>query len=297
MDIRLRVVQGPNAGQELPITGVRRYCIGNTADCQLRYPAEAVEAHHAILVQEGSSLELHDQGTPQGTYVNGERLSGARYLQTGDRLRMGQLEFEIVAYADAPAQATPAGSPYGDSPPATAQPYPAKQAAAPPQAPGPAPYSNPAPMPAQAPQPGVDPVPQVVAPAHGVAGTPRRGMSPAIVWTLAALLPVVGLVGWLANRWMTPPNVDVVRLEGELKHALERIKQLEGDSGDLKQQLSAQKSELSTKEELLRDKDSQLQELRSQNERLIEKTKLIDTWQKPDIVLYNSGLTTVGLKT
>ena len=94
MDVKLIVVGGKNAGRQLPIS-VPRFVIGRGADCQLRPGSPLVGTHHcAILVEEGRAV-LEDLGTPGGTFVNGKQVTGRRELRTGDRLRIGPLEFEV----------------------------------------------------------------------------------------------------------------------------------------------------------------------------------------------------------
>ena len=94
MDMKLKVIEGKNAGQEIPVSGPR-FLIGRAEDCHLRPGSELISRHHcAILVEEGY-IGIRDFGSKNGTYVNDERIVGERELKAGDRLTIGHLQFEI----------------------------------------------------------------------------------------------------------------------------------------------------------------------------------------------------------
>lgn len=94
MEVKLRVVGGKNAGQELPVTGAR-FLIGRAEGCQLRARSSAVAERHCELELSPGLVRLHDLGSPEGTFVNDERISGTRDLKMGDQLRIGPLVFEL----------------------------------------------------------------------------------------------------------------------------------------------------------------------------------------------------------
>jgi DNA-binding winged helix-turn-helix (wHTH) protein len=48
-----------------------------------------VSRRHARLVVDGRGVTLEDTGSHNGTFVNGERVTGARLLQQGDEIRVG----------------------------------------------------------------------------------------------------------------------------------------------------------------------------------------------------------------
>src|SRR6187549_3649443 len=61
-----------------------------------RHPANALQLmdkiaskEHAVVELRGSSYVLRDLGSLNGTYVNGERVSGERYLRHGDEIEIG----------------------------------------------------------------------------------------------------------------------------------------------------------------------------------------------------------------
>lgn len=95
MQVKLKVVQGSNAGKEVPIS-VPQFVIGRGDECHLRPKSEAVSRRHCALIVSGTRLVLRDFGSKNGSYVNGERVEGDCDLQSGDQLTIGPLSFEVV---------------------------------------------------------------------------------------------------------------------------------------------------------------------------------------------------------
>lgn len=97
MKISLKVLSGNHEGKLIPIKD-EKFFIGRGDDCQLRPKSESVSRRHCALVQKDGRLLLMDLKSRNGTYVNDKQLSPdkAKILKTGDRLKVGQLEFEVV---------------------------------------------------------------------------------------------------------------------------------------------------------------------------------------------------------
>ncbi len=64
---------------------------GEQADIQLE--DAFASSRHARLVPHGDVIVLEDLGSTNGTYLNGEPLSGPQPLHAGDRIRIGDSEF------------------------------------------------------------------------------------------------------------------------------------------------------------------------------------------------------------
>jgi len=94
MDVKLVVANGKNAGQAIPIAG-SKFFIGRAEDCHLRPHSDLVSRHHCVILVEDGYVAVRDFGSKNGTYVNDERVELERELKTGDRLTVGQLQFEI----------------------------------------------------------------------------------------------------------------------------------------------------------------------------------------------------------
>jgi pSer/pThr/pTyr-binding forkhead associated (FHA) protein len=94
MDLKLKILQGTNSGQEVAVMG-QRFLIGRAEDCHLRSGSEMISRHHCAIVVDQSYVAIRDFGSKNGTYVNNERVVGECELKSGDQLRVGPLAFEI----------------------------------------------------------------------------------------------------------------------------------------------------------------------------------------------------------
>ncbi|HVW38331.1 MAG TPA: FHA domain-containing protein [Pirellulales bacterium] len=106
MEVRLKVLVGKSAGQELMIPGPK-FFIGRAEDCQLRPRSDLISRHHCALLVEDGFLAIRDFGSKNGTLVNGERVAGERELKAGDKLTVGPLEFEVCILATTAAKKRP----------------------------------------------------------------------------------------------------------------------------------------------------------------------------------------------
>jgi len=97
MKISLKVLSGNHEGKLIPIKE-EKFFIGRGDDCHLRPKSESVSRRHCALVQKEGRLLLLDLKSRNGTYVNDKQLSHekAKILKSGDQIRVGQLEFEVV---------------------------------------------------------------------------------------------------------------------------------------------------------------------------------------------------------
>jgi pSer/pThr/pTyr-binding forkhead associated (FHA) protein len=94
MEVKLKVLVGPNAGKEVSVVGPK-FLVGRAEDCQLRPRSDLISRHHCVLMIEDALLIVRDFGSKNGTLVNGERVIGERELAVGDRLQIGPLDFEV----------------------------------------------------------------------------------------------------------------------------------------------------------------------------------------------------------
>ncbi|NLE39364.1 MAG: FHA domain-containing protein [Pirellulaceae bacterium] len=94
MDVKLVVLGGKNAGRVIPIT-VEKFFIGRAEDCHLRPNTDLVSRHHCAITVDEEEVSVRDFGSRNGTLVNGERIRGEEELKSGDKLKVGPLEFEV----------------------------------------------------------------------------------------------------------------------------------------------------------------------------------------------------------
>lgn len=106
MELRLKVLEGKHAGQEIKVAGPK-FLIGRGEDCQLRPSSDSVSRQHCIVQIENGRATICDLNSRNGTLINGERIEGRYPLKTGDRISIGHLHFEAVLTTDLKAQKQP----------------------------------------------------------------------------------------------------------------------------------------------------------------------------------------------
>ena len=50
---------------------------------------------HCVIIRRGDRLYLRDEGSRNGTYLNGERLDGPAVIQRDDIIGIGETRFEV----------------------------------------------------------------------------------------------------------------------------------------------------------------------------------------------------------
>jgi pSer/pThr/pTyr-binding forkhead associated (FHA) protein len=94
MELTLKLLSGSSAGKEIKIP-VDKFFIGRAEDCHLRPHSDLISRHHCALLIQESVVAVRDFGSRNGTFVNAERVVGQRELANGDKLKVGNLEFEV----------------------------------------------------------------------------------------------------------------------------------------------------------------------------------------------------------
>lgn len=95
MQVVLRVVGGKHNGREIKVA-VPKFIIGRGEGAHLRPSSDLVSRQHCgISVQDGQCI-VEDLGSRNGTFVNGEQLTAPHKGRTGDTVRVGRLQFELV---------------------------------------------------------------------------------------------------------------------------------------------------------------------------------------------------------
>lgn len=92
---KLKGTQGENAGLEVTISKAR-FVIGTAGDCHMRCPSSVISPHHCAITLSNGEVRLHDLDSESGTFLNDERVTPEQIVQSGDRMRIGRLEFEVL---------------------------------------------------------------------------------------------------------------------------------------------------------------------------------------------------------
>lgn len=95
MQVRLKVLQGSKAGTEIKIP-TPKCLIGRSDECQLRPQSDAISRRHCVIITTENEVAVRDLGSRNGTYVNDEKVGEEAVLLSGDKLRVGPLEFEVI---------------------------------------------------------------------------------------------------------------------------------------------------------------------------------------------------------
>jgi hypothetical protein len=93
LDPRLRVehAAGLREGAEYEVARGITLGRGDSADIRMEDPFAS--SRHARIERQGDVLVIEDLGSTNGTYLNGEQLTGPQPLHPGDRIRIGDNEF------------------------------------------------------------------------------------------------------------------------------------------------------------------------------------------------------------
>jgi DNA-binding winged helix-turn-helix (wHTH) protein len=80
----------PPAGPRLRLAERERWELGRAEGCALHLPYEKVSRRHAEILRRGPAFVLHDLGSTNGTYVQGERVREGAVLRDHVLLRCGE---------------------------------------------------------------------------------------------------------------------------------------------------------------------------------------------------------------
>ena len=89
--LRVETAAGLRSGAAYDLSDGALLGRGEQADIQLEDGFASTS--HARLVPHGDVIVLEDLGSTNGTYLNGEPLSGPQPLHVGDKIRIGDSEF------------------------------------------------------------------------------------------------------------------------------------------------------------------------------------------------------------
>lgn len=100
LNMKLKVLAGAKEGTLVPLKR-SKFLIGRASECTLRAGSDAISRRHCVILTTDEGVAVRDLGSRNGTLVNGVKISKETPLRDGDRVRIGPLEFEVVAEASA----------------------------------------------------------------------------------------------------------------------------------------------------------------------------------------------------
>jgi predicted component of type VI protein secretion system len=95
MDVKLHLIKGNPKGKEVEVpTGILK--VGRAEDSDLIIASTRISRHHCEIINEGGKLFLRDNGSGNGSFVNGVKVVGEQALKAGDEVAIGPLTFALV---------------------------------------------------------------------------------------------------------------------------------------------------------------------------------------------------------
>lgn len=95
MRVALKVIGGKNDGREIRI-GVPEFIIGRGEDAHLKPTSDLISRQHCRIKLDQGKVIIEDLKSRNGTFVNGQALTGPHVVKSGDLLRVGRLQFEML---------------------------------------------------------------------------------------------------------------------------------------------------------------------------------------------------------
>ncbi|MET0403872.1 MAG: FHA domain-containing protein, partial [Cystobacter sp.] len=113
----LQCLAGADVGRRFALAEARTE-LGRGLQVDVRLRDLAVSRHHARIQQHEGTFLLEDQDSPNGVYLNGQRVEAPRPLQDGDVIELGRtlLRFQAPA-AEPPTEVPPTERPPEEAPP------------------------------------------------------------------------------------------------------------------------------------------------------------------------------------
>lgn len=84
-------------GKEFELTD-ESISIGRMEDNQIEIPEASMSSHHAFFNKhESGNFILKDNASTNGTFLNGDKLTGEKLLKPDDKIRFGQLMIDYIS--------------------------------------------------------------------------------------------------------------------------------------------------------------------------------------------------------
>ena len=93
--LRLEVLQGNYTGRTTEFTLGRELVIGRDPECAVSFGDSSVSRRHSRVFLAGGAVYIEDLGSQNGSRVNGEAISMARQLRSGDEVAVGDVSFRL----------------------------------------------------------------------------------------------------------------------------------------------------------------------------------------------------------
>ena len=106
MQVLLKIIGGKHAGREIKIS-VAEFIIGRGENAHLRPGSDMVSRKHCAIKVADGKVTIKDLGSRNGSFVNGKRLTEAHVARSGDKIQIGNLQFELLIDPVKPSKKKP----------------------------------------------------------------------------------------------------------------------------------------------------------------------------------------------
>lgn len=111
--LRLTVVTGPHKGRRFCFCGASECQLGRAFDCLVDFAGARrdmlISRHHCRLELQPPVIRVHDLGSSNGTYINGQPVAGTAEAGDGDLITVGGTTLR-VDMVDCPHAASECGA-------------------------------------------------------------------------------------------------------------------------------------------------------------------------------------------
>lgn len=98
------LMKRPGEPDKLLVWDTRTLTVGRGPDNAIVLTETEVSRRHAIFTKDGDRCEVGDHQTGNGTFLNGERVTGSRTIRHGDVVAIGKLQLEFCHTEEHPAK-------------------------------------------------------------------------------------------------------------------------------------------------------------------------------------------------
>ena len=95
MQVLLKIIGGKHEGREIKIS-VPKFIIGRGDGAHLRPGSDMVSRKHCAIKVADGKVTIDDLGSRNGSFVNGQRITESYTAQSGDKIKIGRLQFELL---------------------------------------------------------------------------------------------------------------------------------------------------------------------------------------------------------
>src|SRR6185503_11482925 len=74
---------------------VDKTTVGRVEDNTFQIPEASVSSHHCEILLRGNDVVIKDLNSTNGTFINGQQITGEGVLKSGQILRLGQIEMRL----------------------------------------------------------------------------------------------------------------------------------------------------------------------------------------------------------